>query len=433
MNYVRLSTYSIGVLGILGLGFSLGFWGGDLAAAGLQLTGGEGGAVGIEERNKEEAKHSDGLEEQAAKLGALGVWGQLETFEVLLEAPLDLIRAGEPKSVRTRWFFGKLQQDAVAGLIRGIVRKEALAEKLCNRDRWLEDSDGVTVFPRTEDILEIVENERVVLYRELASFQENSFHVEPEILFGNSFEEWIRGVHLSQNARDFIKAVSYRNGSMIQFSDIPALLGLLPTDQERVEALRALSRTPSLVAKMIITSTSTENLAAYWHKGLRLKDTSSFMASVKRNKNVDRMDLLHLLPSGIRKILYTFPDPTQSRSGYLPDCHWSSLNFFNAQPLDRLADPVQATAYTLEKFTPIEPPYELGDVLFFTDTKTGDAYHSCAYLADDIVFTKNGRSPLQPWVLMKLENVKRLYDMHFETKISAYRRKDMMEGKEHER
>ena len=141
------------------------------------------------------------------------------------------------------------------------------------------------------------------------------------------------------------------------------------------------------------------------------------------------MDLLHLLPSSVRRILYTFPDPTASRSGYLPDCHWSSLNFFNTQPLDRLADPVQATAYTLEKFTPVEPPYELGDVLFFTDKKTGDAYHSCAYLADDVVFTKNGRSPLQPWVLMRLESVKELYDMHFNTKISAYRRKDMIQAR----
>jgi hypothetical protein len=428
MNYARLRNC---IIGIIGLGFALVLWGGDLEGVGLQLTGGEGGAVVIEEENKEAAEHLDGLEDQAAKLGAPGVWGQLETFEVLLEAPPDLVLASEPTSVRTRWFFGKFKQDAVEDLIRGIVRKEELAQKLCNRDRWLEEAGGVTVFPRTEDLVEIIESERVVLYRVLARFQENSFHVEPEILYGSSFEEWIRGVQLSVTAKDFIKAVSYRNGSMIQFSDIPALLGLLPSGRERMEALRALSRTPSLVAKMITTSTETENLASYWHKGLRLKDTSSFMASVKRNRNVDRMDLLHLLPSGIRKILYTFPDPTQSRSGYLPDCHWSSLNFFNTQPLDRLADPVQATAYTLEKFTPIEPPYELGDVLFFTDTKTGDAYHSCAYLADDIVFTKNGRSPLQPWVLMRLENVKRLYDMHFETKISGYRRKDMIDGKEH--
>jgi hypothetical protein len=46
-----------------------------------------------------------------------------------------------------------------------------------------------------------------------------------------------------------------------------------------------------------------------------------------------------------------------------------------------------------------------------------------------VVFTKNGRSPLQPWVLMRLESLKELYDMHFSTKISAYRRKDMIAPK----
>ena len=400
--------------------------GGDLHATGLVLTSDIQEAPATQELTSEAAGEEKTREEKGATLSKKGIWGQLETFEVLLEAPLDLIRASEPKSVRTRWFFGKMSGDAVEALIRRVIRKEQLAEKFCDRDRWIENAEGVTVFPKTEDLLLITTGERIALYGELAKFQENAFHVEPEILYGDSFEEWADGVQISEKARNFIKKVSYQHGSMLQFSDIPALLGLLSTEKERLEVLRALSRTPSLVAKIIINATTAESLAAYWHKGFRLKDTSSFMASVKQHKNVDRMDLLHLLPSGIRRILYTFPDPTQSRSGYLPDCHWSSLNFFNTQPLDRLADPVQATAYTLEKFTPIDPPYELGDVLFFTDTKTGDAYHSCAYLADNIVFTKNGRSPLQPWVLMRLESVKKLYDMHFDTKITAYRRKDMM-------
>jgi hypothetical protein len=419
----RYSFKNTNLQAILGMAFLLR---GGLGAHGdgLKLTGNEpeqkagteGGGVQIEEQ-------------MTTRLSLKGPWGQLETFEVLLEAPADLLRASEPKSVRTRWFFGKMKADAVAELIRVMVKPETLADRLCDRDRWLEETEGISVFPRTEDLVQISTESRVGLYRELAKFQENFHHVEPEILYGSSFEDWLKGSEVGGKAREFIKAVSYRHGSMLQFSDIPALLGLLPTEKERIDVLRALSRTPSLVAKIIINSTSTENLSTYWHKGFRLKDTSAFMASIKRHKEVDRMDLLHLLPSGIRRILYTFPDPTASRSGYLPDCHWSSLNFFNTQPLDRLADPVQATAYTLEKFTPIEPPYELGDVLFFTDIKTGDAYHSCAYLADDVVFTKNGRSPLQPWVLMRLESVKELYDMHFNTKISAYRRKDMIQGK----
>jgi hypothetical protein len=399
----------------------------DSRGTGLLLVGGGANSTAVQKQADEGKKTSDGLSEQESTISSRGPWGQFETFEVMLEAPFDLLRASEPKSVRTRWFFEKMTGDAVGELIRRTVRSGEIAERLCDRNRWIEDAGGVAVFPKTEDLTQIDEDTRVALYRELARFQENAFHIEPEILYGDSFEDWAAGVQIPEKARSFIKAVCYRHGSMIQFSDMPALLGLLPTESERLDVLRALSRTPSLVTKIIINATSTENLAAYWQKGFRLKDTSSFMASVKRNRNVDRMDLLHLLPSGIRKILYTFPDPTQSRSGYLPDCHWSSLNFFNSQPLDRLADPVQATAYTLEKFTPIDPPYELGDVLFFTDTKTGDAYHSCAYLADNIVFTKNGRSPLQPWVLMRLDSVKNLYDMHFDTKISGYRRKDMLE------
>ena len=391
---------------------------------GLHLTDKEGAQPGSTGATAPQTEDVTG-----ARLSEKGAWGQLETFEVLLEAPIDLLRASEPKTVRTRWFFGKMKSDMVAALIRGIVKQEDLADRLCDQNRWLEDTEGVAVFPRTEDLLQIQTEARVALYAELAKFQENFYYMEPEILYGKSFEDWSNGSEISEKARQFIKTVSYRHGSMLQFSDMPALLGMLSTEQERLAVLRALSRTPSLVAKIIINSTTTENLAGYWHKGFRLKDTSAFMASIKRHKEVDRMDLLHLLPSGIRKILYTFPDPTTSRSGYLPDCHWSALNFFNTQPLDRLADPVQATAYTLEKFAPIQPPYELGDVLFFTDTKTGDAYHSCAYLADDVVFTKNGRSPLQPWVLMRLESVKELYDMHFRTKISAYRRKDMIAPK----
>ena len=141
-----------------------------------------------------------------------------------------------------------------------------------------------------------------------------------------------------------------------------------------------------------------------------------------RVPGVDKIDVIHLLPASVRKILYTFPNPLLTENGYLPDCHWTSLNFFNAEPLERLSDPIQATQYTLENFRVVEAPYQCGDVLFFTDIKTGDAYHSCAYIADDIVFTKNGRSPLQPWVLMKIEQVKTLYDLHFRTQTVAYRR-----------
>ena len=87
--------------------------------------------------------------------------------------------------------------------------------------------------------------------------------------------------------------------------------------------------------------------------------------------------------------------------GTLPDCHWTTLNFFNYAPQHYYLDTRNATNALLENFEKVDPPYRFGDVLMFMDTD-GFARHSCNYLAADIVFTKNGRNPAIPWTLMEL-------------------------------
>ena len=358
------------------------------------------------------------------QLSKAGPWGQIEYFQALLDAPADLVKESQPKSIRTRWFFGKMEPDAVSELLGSLELPQELEKELNNRDSWLSEKEGVTIFPKTSQILAIPEKARLQLYRMLSKWPENPYHAEPEIVYGKSVRKWFEGFEISEEALNFIEKTSYATLSSRLFADSPAVLSIARSEKERVQILRAFSRTPTLVAKLRLQSGSAEDLSMYWNKGIRFKDTSTFLGSMKRYDEVHKIDLVHLLPAGVRKILYTFPSPSHTRSGYLPDCHWSSLNFFNPEPLERLSDPPQATAYTLENFTPVSPPYELGDVLFFTDTQTGDAYHSCAYIADDIVFTKNGRSPLQPWILMKLDQVRDLYDLHFRTNTTAYRRKN---------
>jgi hypothetical protein len=70
----------------------------------------------------------------------------------------------------------------------------------------------------------------------------------------------------------------------------------------------------------------------------------------------------------------------------------------------------------------VQGPYHYGDVIFFMDGTSGNAIHSCVYLADDLVFTKNGRSPTQPWVVMKLDDVVSYYGMFYTTQLACYRR-----------
>ncbi|RFC45324.1 MAG: hypothetical protein DVB28_000627 [Verrucomicrobia bacterium] len=363
------------------------------------------------------------IQSSPVQLSKTGPWGQLEYFEALLDAPADLVKESQPKSIRTRWFFRKMQPDDVSEFLGSLGLPGELEKELNDRDRWITESSGVTVFPTTSHVLALPEKSRILLHRMLSKWPENPYHAEPEIVYGKSVRKWFEGFEISEEVLQFIETTSYPTLSSRLFADTPGVLSIAKSENERVQILRAFSRTPTLVAKLCLESGTAEELASYWNRGIRFKDTSTFLASLKRYDAVHKIDLVHLLPAGVRKILYTFPSPSHTRSGYLPDCHWSSLNFFNPEPLERLSDPPQATAYTLENFTQVAPPYELGDVLFFTDTQTGDAYHSCAFIADDIVFTKNGRSPLQPWVLMKLDQVKDLYDLHFRTNTTAYRRK----------
>ena len=56
----------------------------------------------------------------------------------------------------------------------------------------------------------------------------------------------------------------------------------------------------------------------------------------------------------------------------------------------------------------VEGNYQLGDVIALLDAE-GDLYHVVVYLADDLVFTKNGTSPLAPWTIMPLQRVKDYY------------------------
>jgi hypothetical protein len=138
---------------------------------------------------------------------------------------------------------------------------------------------------------------------------------------------------------------------------------------------------------------------------------------------IEALPLSHMLPALVRKLLYTYPSLDMGKNGILPDCHWTSLNFFNYDPHEYLLDSRLATSAVLEKFEPVNPPYKYGDILFFLSNATGDAYHSCVYLADNLVFTKNGRNLLSPWLIMKREDVEKIYLYRGDGKIQGFRRK----------
>ena len=67
-------------------------------------------------------------------------------------------------------------------------------------------------------------------------------------------------------------------------------------------------------------------------------------------------------------------------------------------------------------------PAELGDLICFTD-KAGAIAHTCVFIADKIVFTKNGTGLASPWVLAPYSDVEAMYRWGDVTEVRYFRKK----------
>src|SRR5262249_14860838 len=118
------------------------------------------------------------------------------------------------------------------------------------------------------------------------------------------------------------------------------------------------------------------------------------------------LDIAHLLPPFPRKRIYTYPSPSDP---YVKrrDCVWTAMNFLNDKPDNRFMDPELATKVLDAEYDPVMSPH-FGDVVVLADEQNVPI-HLANYIADDLVYTKNGAADGQPWMLMKLEALRDLY------------------------
>ncbi|MEQ1843408.1 MAG: hypothetical protein ABL994_23625, partial [Verrucomicrobiales bacterium] len=217
-------------------------------------------------------------------------------------------------------------------------------------------------------------------------------------------------------------------GQIWAFSDVPLLISQARSESEVREVFKDLTRTRTYLVRLDIgPDTDAAAIKAYWRSGgvsgYRRKDIEPLIESIQETGELVRLDLAHVMPPLARKWLYTYPGPEHEAQGILPDCHWTSLNYFNYDPHEYLLDSRLATAKVLEDYEAVDAPYAYGDILFFLDNTTGDAFHSCVYLAEDLVFTKNGRNQMAPWIISTMDDISRIYLSAREGHIQSYRRR----------
>lgn len=357
-----------------------------------------------------------------------GPWGRLQCAYVYLEAPKSLIEGFPLPSPTPRWTLPASEFSEVpalfarAGLSQTIIDQLLLPQNVVKRDGL------VHLLPPLPTLENLSPESRAIIYTEFSKYPENEYLVDPVLIIGTSVDEWYRRSKLRPEIIQKIKKMSYMRGETIAFSDIPALLNYASTDSEARAIFKACTRTRNLMIRLMLDkNANADEIIKYWSfgVGIRRKDLEPLVLSIMELEGVDDLGISHLLPALARKLLYTYPGLDMAKHGVMPDCHWTSLNFFNYEPHEYLLDARLATSQVLENFIPVNPPYQYADVLFFLDNTTGDAFHSCVHLADNIVYTKNGRNILSPWVIMKLEDVKKVYLYKGNGRIQGFRRKDI--------
>jgi hypothetical protein len=357
---------------------------------------------------------------------AEGPWGSLVGDYIYLEAPPALVETFALPSVQTRWTFPAPTEASLPSLLSECGLDKAQVDMLLAT--IVKEGEFLHILPPLPFVEQIPGTVRSALYMQIAKYPANEYHMDPVLIFADSIEAWYRSSKLRPELIQKIKQLSYLRGETTAFSDIPALLNYAQSDSEARIIFKACTRTRALMIRLQLDhSTNVQQILDYWSfgVGIRRKDIEPVIQSIIESDTLHDLGLSQILPAQPRKLLYTYPGLDMAKHGLLPDCHWTSLNFYNFDPHQYLLDSRLATSKVLENYIPVEAPYQFGDILFFLDNNTGDAFHSCIHLADTLVFTKNGRNILSPWVIMTIDDVKKIYLYRGNGRVQAFRRKDI--------
>lgn len=336
-----------------------------------------------------------------------GPWGELYYYYFYLEAPSHLVELFPPRSARTRWAVPSALEKELFEVIESANLSAEQLRSIRNPNIIGTGGGIFALFPPSETVSSLDREARSTIYSYLARFEVNPDIRYPVRIRSGSVEEWAAGTTIRPELVDVMKALAYYQGNLLVFGDMPHLYSLAESDDEARMLQKHSSRTRStLIWLDVKNSGSMESLMNYWTTGLALrrKEIEPLLVAAASTPGIGGVDLVHLLPPLPRKLLYTYPDISYAADGVLPDCHWTMLNFFNYNPESFYLDEFFAASRLLAGFEPVEEPYRFGDALVFV-TEEMNAFHSCIYLAADLVYTKNGRSLFAPWTVLHLKDV----------------------------
>jgi hypothetical protein len=331
-----------------------------------------------------------------------GPWGELEYFYTFLEAPEQIVDLMEIPASQTVWRFMGWHESQVRELIESLGLPKPMEVELIGKSQWYDVEDEVRVHPSASIVLALPREVRQKIYGVLRKWEENRFFYSPVVIESGTVRDYFAGAGLSETLVSAMEKTSYPFGNGLAFSDVAWLVGLTSSESEARAVMKALTRTRTLILRLKIGPESRlEKLSKYWVAGDRYNEPIPILDAVLRAKNIRHIDVVQLLPPTPRKNLYTYPSLSMGMSGAYPDDYSSALNFFEFWPKQRDQEDEGFREQIQQRYQSVQGPSLFGDILVLTDPQTGKWLHACVYIADDIVYTKNGDDIIRPWILIK--------------------------------
>ncbi len=349
-------------------------------------------------------------------------WGQIEYMPIALDRPEAHFNQDLGHGERPVWIFRNHTEQQLTALLAALDLNGVARAQLGNRAHWEMLPDGIRLSPAPEVVLGLSTATRQRLYGLLGANPENVPQAMPFRFRRGGFDEWFADCGLPATKRDLARSLTYTQENSLCFADA-ATFSQVSTPEETKCLIKSLWRVPTFVMQLHLDAkTDRDALLKYWGALGPAHTYKPLLESMARVPDGSSLNIADLLPPFARLRLYTYPAPRDPKLRH-QDCFWTAMNFFNPVPDDGFFNPEQTQRALREDYLRVrDGSKQFGDVLLLVG-RDHQALHMCVHIADEVVFTKNGANPQQPWVLMKLPEMLDEYAPSRPYEIQVYRRK----------
>lgn len=350
-------------------------------------------------------------------------WGELEVTSIPFENSEEVFLDRAQRLKKPEWVFEPATAEQVQQFLQTIDLSDGQKRELLATNSWPVQATNCTLHPSQELVLSLNRSAREKIYDVLGRCSSNYAQCFPFRFAPNRFEERFANSGVASDTVQFVRNLCYTNEQLLSFCDLDIAAAKLKKS-EFDGLVRVLYSVPTVRLRLRVRPDSNiGQLSAYWGKGGRESRVRPMLESLARLPGGDSLAIAYLLPGAARLRLYTFPDIARDAKEAREDCFFTAMNFFNKYADDRFFDKANSRQAFQNDYTLVTGAPTFGDLITLINGQ-GDALHVAVYIAQDIVFTKNGVNVLQPWVLMRMDDMMSYFPSPEPVRIAIFRKKE---------